>query len=360
MTPCGHSTILRKNRCILQGYHPTTRFSRHSDAPGLASLTPLQQKLIPLLLKNRDVLAEVAHGSGTSTAIAAPLVLAHRGSGTALRALILLPTAEDVGKISRAFTRFTRAVRDAPAFVALGEIEDARREQRRLEKESTIVAGTVERVIDHIRRGGISFAELQTVIIREPEGEQRADFIKDVQFIVAKWAERPRMVLLARSPVAEDNELAALLHHPLTMDAQAKPGPEASAVPRIAVIADGVPPAEALARVILGMKLPPAVAFHSPKTDAARVVDVLRSRGLRAAVLPPPGRQQAERREMLLGLGRGAVDVLLVPLAAGAVAPDLEDLAPSLVVFLDLPTGPVRSPGGMLKRSVPQGSAPPG
>jgi hypothetical protein len=54
---------------------------------------------------------------------------------------------------------------------------------------------------------------------------------------------------------------------------------------------------------------------------------------------------------MLLALGRRSVDVLLVPLAAGAVAPDLEDLAPSMVVFLDLPTGPIRSPGGMLKRA---------
>jgi ATP-dependent RNA helicase DeaD len=192
---------------------------------GFAALTPLQQNLIPLMLKGRDALAEVPDGSGTSTAIAAPLVLSLRGSGAALKALILLPTAEDVGKVSRAFTRFTRAVRDAPAFVALGEIEDARREQRRLEKESTVVAGTVERVIDHIRRGGLSFNELQTVIVREPSGEQHADFIKDVQFIVAKWAERPRMILLARSPIAEDNELVLLLHHPLVMGVQERAHP---------------------------------------------------------------------------------------------------------------------------------------
>jgi ATP-dependent RNA helicase DeaD len=318
---------------------------------GFPSFTPLQQKLIPLMLKSRDALAEVPDGSGVSTAIVAPLVLGLRGSGAALRALILLPTAEDVGKVSRAFTRFTRAVRDAPAFIALGEIEDARRESRRLEKESTVVAGTVERVIDHIRRGGLSFSELQTVIVREPAGDQRADFIKDVQFIVAKWTERPRMVLLARSPVAEDSELVALLHHPLSMDAQDSRGPSAAAAARAIFVPVAIPPAEALARVVLGMRLPPAIAFHSPKTDARKVADVLRLRGLRAAVLPPPGRQQADRRDMLVGLARRAVDVLLAPLAAGAVSPDLEDAAPAAVVFLDLPTGPIRSPGGMLKRA---------
>ncbi len=135
------------------------------------------------------------------------------------------------------------------------------------------------------------------------------------------------------------------------MGAQEKGGPDEPASTRIAIASDVMQPAEALARVMLGMRLPPAVAFHSPKTDARKVVDVLRSRGLRAAVLPPAGRQQADRREMLLALARRSVDVLLVPLSAGAVAPDLEDLAPSQVVFLDLPTGPLRSPGGMLKRA---------
>jgi ATP-dependent RNA helicase DeaD len=318
---------------------------------GFASLTPLQQALIPLLLKGRDAVAEVPEGSGTSTAIAAPLVLALRGAGPALRALIILPDAEQVGKVARAFTRFARTVRDAPAFVPLGEIEDARREQRRLEREATVVAGTAGRVIDHIRRGGLSFGSLQTVILREPATEDRADFVKDVQFIVAKWTDRPRIVLLARPPLAADNELAALLHHPLAMDVQEKGGPGTAVGTHVAILSEGRPSAESLARVILGLRLPPVLAFHSPRTDARGLIEVLRSRGLHAVLLPPGGRQQTDRREALLGFSRRAMDVLLVPLAGGAVAPDLEDLAPSQVVFLEFPSGPVRSPGGMLKRA---------
>jgi len=98
-----------------------------------------------LLLKGRDAVAEVPAGSGASTAIAgAPGALPPRGrTGTARP--YHPATADDVGKVARAFTRLSRAVRDAPAFVPLGEIEDARREQRRLERESTVVAGTAGR-----------------------------------------------------------------------------------------------------------------------------------------------------------------------------------------------------------------------
>lgn len=159
---------------------------------GFSSLTPFQEKLIPVLLNRRDAIAEAPRGAGTSSALAAPLVLGLRGAGPSLRALILLPTADDVARMARAFTRFTRGMRDAPSFVALGEPDDARRVQRRLEREGTVVAGTTGRVIDHIRRGGLSFGELETVIMRAPESEGRADFVKDVQFISAKWTERPR------------------------------------------------------------------------------------------------------------------------------------------------------------------------
>ncbi len=318
---------------------------------GFASLTPLQQGLIPLLLKDRDGVAEVPGGAGTSTAIAAPLVLALRGAGPALRVLIILPDVQSVGKVARAFARFSRTVRDAPAFVPLGEMEDARREQRRLEREATVIAGTSGRVIDHIRRGSLSFSSLETVIVREPGPDTLGDFVKDVQFIFAKWTERPRIVLLARPPLAEGNELLPLLHHPLAMDPQGKGGSEAGLGSHVAVFSEGRPSAENLSRVVLGMRLPPSLAFFAPKTDVRGLIDGVRSRGLRAALLPPGGRQQADRRDALLALSRRALDVLFVPLASGAVAPDLEDLAPSHVVFLDFPTSPLRSPGGMLKRA---------
>ena len=315
---------------------------------GYPSFTPLQQGLIPLLLKNRDAVAEVPEGGGTSAALAAPLVLGLRGAGPSLRALLLVPTPDDVGKVSRAVARFARVVRDAPSFVALGETEDARREERRLEREAAVVAGTVERVIDHIRRGSISLAGLQTLIVREPPAESRADFVKDVQFIFAKCEDRPRVVLLTRAPLAADDELAKILHHPLALGAQDRETP-AAVFSHLVMPTEGRPPAEVLARATIGLRLAPLVAFHAPRTNAGAVAETLRARGLRAVVLPPASRAQA-RREMLVAFARREWDVLLVPLT-GATAADLEAVEPAQVAFLDPPAVSYRSPGGAWKRA---------
>lgn len=318
---------------------------------GLASLTPTQERLIPLVLKGRDVAVEVRAGAGTTTACVAPLVLGLRGAGLAPRAVILSPSAQDMGKVSRAFTRFARVVRDAPAFVPLGEIEDARREQRRLERGATIVAGTVERVIDHIRRGSLGFKELMTIVVTEPGPDALADFIKDVQFIFAKFVERPQVILLSRSPLTEDNELLRLLHHPVTLSLEEKGGAPGHKPEHLVFSIEGGARAELLSRVFLGMRLASAIVFHSPRTDWRKIADTLRAHGVRVAALSPGqggGRQFSERRAALHGLSRRTLDAVLVPLGSVVSAPDFEEAAPSHLVYLDLPSGAQRF-GGSLK-----------
>ena len=323
---------------------------------GFTTFTPLQDKLIPLLLRGKDVAVESLAGSGRTVGFMLPLVLGLRGAGLAPRAIILASGAAEVAKMSRAYTRFSRIVRDVPAFVPLGEIEDARREQRRLEKGATIVAGTVDRVIDHIRRGGLGFKDLQTLIIQEPDIEARPDFVKDVQFIFAKISERPQVILFTRSPLNEENELYKLLHHPLTLDAAAPaPLPAAGASAHFYAETDGMVRTELLARIILGCRVGSAIVQYGPRVDPRRIAEALQPRGLRALLLQPGTgagasgpRASAERRKALVAFSRGEGDVLLAPHAAGALLPaEREELSPSHVIFFDLPAGGIRAAVGI-------------
>jgi ATP-dependent RNA helicase DeaD len=308
--------------------------------------------MVPLILKGRDIAAtETLPGTGATTGILAPLVLSLRGAGPAPRALILASGAEAVGKAARAYARLSRTVRDAPVFAALGEVEDAKREQRRLEKGATIVVGTADRVIDHIRRGSLAFEALSTLVIQEPGEETRADFVKDVQFIVAKFTARPQVILFLRSALTEDNELAALLHHSVILESGERvPAAAPVTSDHLALAAGGSPRPMMLARVVLGMKLPPVVALYAPRTDARSMAESLRGAGITAAVLPPgsaspAGRASADRREAILSFTRNKIDVLLVPLAAT----DLGGVFPSHVVLVDLPGGGGLRAGGILR-----------
>jgi ATP-dependent RNA helicase DeaD len=320
--------------------------------------TPVQEKLAPLILKGRDAVVESARASEPAPGFILPFILGLRGAGLAPHALLLLPAREDVEKISQAVTRFMRVVRDVPVFVPLGEIEDARREQRRLEKGATIVAGTTERVIDHIRRGSLDVRELASVVVQEPEGESRADFIKDVQFIFARLSGRHQAVLLSASPAGQESELMPLLRHPVVVTAAAG----AASLPaqekeHLLFEVPDTDKVQALARVLLGRKVPSALVLCSSRIEPRKVAQALQARLLRAVAWPSgplsaasgqarpdglrrtgrPARGGEEKASIQAALSRGEADVV--------VASSLpEGFSPSHVVYLDLPAGnrPVR------------------
>jgi hypothetical protein len=260
-----------------------------------------------------------------------------------------------VGKVARTFARIARFVRDAPTFVPLGELDDARREQRRLEKGATIVVGTAERVIDHIRRGSLGFDQLQTIVVEEPEGDARADFIKDVQFIFAKIADRRQTILFSRSGLTEDNELLRLLRHPVVLESTQSDEAESKRSDHLYIPTGGAVRSELLARVILGKRIASALVYHSPRLDGRRIADALLPRGIRVGLVGPGGgsgstvaRWQADRRKHLAAFTRGELDVLLVPLSSGAqTAAGLEELAPTHIVFFDFPPAGNRQQAGI-------------
>jgi len=318
---------------------------------GLPSLRPLQERLIPLVFKTRDVAVEAPHGSGKTMGVVLPLVLGLRGAGPSTNAIILSHSVEEVGKAARAHARLARVVKDAPILVALGEEPDARREQRRLERGATLVAGTVERVIDHLRRGTLSFTDVQVVVVVEPEGEGRGDFARDVQFIFARLPDRRQTILFSRGGTAA--ELADLLRHPVLIEAsepqpaghtvpdrpepspQRKPVTGPSGRPRLVrYTVTGTDRVLALHRILLSRDAVPALVVHSSRPDGERIAAALRPSGMRVSALTAGARAQAERSAQLSAFSRREIDVLLV--AVGPGLQDVRDLTPASVVLFDL------------------------
>ncbi len=197
--------------------------------------------------------------------------------------------------------------------------------------------------------------------MEEPEGDARADFVKDVQFIFAKIADRRQTILFSRSPLAEDNELLRMLRHPVVLESAQSGGSAAAPhAGHLYIPTEGTVRAELLARVILGKRIPSAIVYHSPRMDGRRLAEALLPRGIRAGLVAAGGgsgstaaRWQADRRKPLVAFSRGELDVLLVPLSAGAQpAAGLEDLTPTHVVFFDFPPAGNRGSGGVRKGAV--------
>jgi hypothetical protein len=222
---------------------------------GLGALTPLQQRLIPAIFRGRDAAAETEPDSGATTAAVYTLIIGYRGrsaapspQGASPAAVLLAADPAEAAQAAQEWARFAKALGRAPTFSAVGESEDARREERRLSGGAVVVAGTPGRIIDYLRRGSLRLEAMETLVVSLPDGEVRESFVRDVQFVLEKCPARRQTVLLGRPPLAGRDDLLALAHHPEVVTAAGRTVPRRShpltarsAGPRLAAAARAAP-----------------------------------------------------------------------------------------------------------------------
>jgi len=309
----------------------------HFRRAGVRPLTPLERQLILVVFRGRDAAAEVPQGPAATTAALYTLLIGYRGrspapspAGAAPLGVLLAADRAETAQAARDWARMAKALGRAPTFVAVGEADDARREERQLAAGAAVLAGTPGRIIDHLRRGSLHLDALETLVVSLPDGEAREDFVRDVQFVLEKCPARRQTVLLGRSPFADRDDVLALASHPELVSGE-EPAEEAPR--REALGLDGAEREEALARLLLALPAAPTLVLHGNRTNGERAARRLRDLWLRAESLPP-GAGAPVRRRAIAALAAGTRDILLVPLP---VPDDLEADDAARVVWMDLP-----------------------
>ena len=165
---------------------------------GFDEPTEIQEKVIPLALAGKDVIAESATGSGKTLAFGA-LIIEKIKPGQGLQALILTPTrelAEQDSKFLKVFSRNTplKIISVYGGVSLVPQIEDL--------EEADVVVGTPGRILDHISRRTINLSEVKILILDEADRMLDMGFIHDVTDIIHQCP-RNRQSLLFSATISE-------------------------------------------------------------------------------------------------------------------------------------------------------------
>jgi ATP-dependent RNA helicase DeaD len=185
---------------------------------GYAKPTHLQQRLIPIILKGKDVAVEAEGDSGKTAAFILPLSVKLRRGKAGIKALVLTSTTENSRKVFREFRRFIRSGK-RPSVFAFGFQGQEKKEHRMLLRNPDVVIGTPNKVIDHIRRGNLDFSNLQTVVIDRTENPENPGFIEDILFIFSKLPQKKQTILISYSLEKDAEKLLSLLRRPTVLPA---------------------------------------------------------------------------------------------------------------------------------------------
>ncbi len=156
----------------------------------------IQQKAIPLMLADQDVIGQSQTGSGKTLAFAIPVVEKVKTESKKNQAIILCPTRELALQISEVFEALLGEYEGLHAVCLYGG-EPINKQINQLKHGVQIIIGTPGRVLDHIRRKTIRLNSIQMVILDEADEMLNMGFKEDIEAILALTPEYRQTALFS-------------------------------------------------------------------------------------------------------------------------------------------------------------------
>ena len=309
------------------------------EALGYRAPTPIQRAAVPVVLAGGDVLGQAATGTGKTAAFALPVLqrVVRPGRGDRPGALVLVPTRELAVQVAEAFRRYGRPVgaRVAPVYGG----QPIGRQLQALAGGLDVVVATPGRALDHLRRGTLSLAATEVVVLDEADEMLDMGFADDLDALLAAApSSRQTLLFSATMPPRLDAIVRRHLRDPQRVVVDRAPGAQGT-TPRVRQLAHVVGRAHraaALARVLDVEDPAAALVFCRTRSEVDELTELLNARGHRAEALH--GGIGQEQRDRVLARLRSGASRLLVATDVAARGLDIDVL--THVVNHDVPSSP--------------------
>jgi ATP-dependent RNA helicase RhlE len=158
---------------------------RVCDSLGYTEPTPIQTQAIPVVLRGADLIGCAETGTGKTAAFLLPII--QRMSERArpgIRVLILAPTRELATQIEASY-RSLVPKKTASCLTIIGGA-GMHRQTESLRRGVSVVIATPGRLLDHVERGAIDFAYLETLVLDEADRMLDMGFWPAIQRLLSK------------------------------------------------------------------------------------------------------------------------------------------------------------------------------
>lgn len=148
-------------------------------------MTEVQEKVIPVALDDKDVIAQAPTGTGKTIAFAIPILEKIDASLDKVQALVISPTRELAVQIAKEINTVSKCLDDVNALAVYGgEIID--KQIYNLKKRPKIIVATPGRLRDHLERRTIRLNDVKMVVLDEADEMLNMGFIEDITSILER------------------------------------------------------------------------------------------------------------------------------------------------------------------------------
>jgi ATP-dependent RNA helicase DeaD len=312
------------------------------QAVGYIEPTEVQRRMIPLAMEGKNVVARSRTGTGKTCAFLVPALArlpeCADGSGVTsprgpVRMLAVVPTRElalqvagEAAKLSKFLPVETACVYGGTRFPA----------QVAALRTAALVVGTPGRLLDHLGRGTLNLARVETVVLDEVDRMYDLGFREDVDKLL-RYAAARRQTLLLSATLNSDVERLIARHVPQHERFEvASSSLTVDEVQQTFYVVDHDRKQDLLMAVAEQRNPTRCIVFVRTKFAADRVAWRLQQKGFQAQEIHS-GLQQRRREQILQGFREGAFPLMV---ATDVASRGLDIQGVDHVINMDIPENP--------------------
>lgn len=275
-------------------------------AKGYLIPTPIQDKVIPLVLAGKDVVGIANTGTGKTAAFLIPLinkVFKNRGE----KVLIITPTRELAAQIE---AEFKALAGNLPLYSALCIGGAGMNQQRnRLRQSPSFVIGTPGRLKDLQQRRILNLRSFTTIVLDEVDRMLDMGFIRDVQYLISFLPHVRQSLFFSATIEGKVREImAGFLTNPIVVSV--KTGIMTDLVNQEIIRLSERNKIDILHDLLIKPGFDRVLVFGRTKWGMEKLAKTLIERGFRVAAIHG-NKSQTQRRRALDQFKRGQVKILL-------------------------------------------------
>ncbi len=299
---------------------------------GYETPTSIQALTIPPVLDGKDVIGQAQTGTGKTAAFALPLLSKINTRKKKPQVLVLTPTRELAIQVAEAFMGYAARIKGFRVLPVYGGQAYAG-QLKQLKRGVHVIVGTPGRLMDHMRRGTVTFESLFSVVIDEADEMLRMGFIDDVAWILDHVPkERQTALFSATMPPAIRRIARTYLTDPEELTIKLRTTTADTIYQRFWMV-KGTHKLDALTRILEAESYDGILVFVRTKTATMEIAEKLEARGF--ATEPLNGDiAQKSRERTVERLKKGKIDIIV---ATDVAARGLDVDRISHVINYDIP-----------------------
>jgi len=310
---------------------------RAVQSKGYTTPTPIQTRVIPVILKGQDVLARAQTGTGKTDAFALPLVdiLSHRkGKRQHPRALVLTPTRELALQVGESIKAYGRRV-SIRCTVVYGGVNIGPQIDR-LRRGIDILVATPGRLLDLASHRDLNLSQIEFLIFDEADRMLDLGFSEEISEVLDLVPLERKTMLFSATYTQQIRDLARImLHEPAYIEVTPSKKAADAIVQKVHLV-DRSNKRALLIHLIIQDRWTQALVFVRTKHGANKLTEKLAAKKISAAALHG-NKSQSFRTRTLKEFKNGEIRILV---ATDVAARGLDIINLPHVVNYDMPVVP--------------------